>query len=77
MKGDDFSTFMLVKHFSVFAAWVLLFIYSLYILTIKNIGSDPYTVFHIIAPVALALVAVRSGKRFMLVRQLWVRSRSP
>lgn len=77
MKNDDVSILMLVKHCAVFAAWICLFLYSLYILTIKNLGSDPYTVFHVIAPIALALVVVRSGKRFMLVRQLWIRSRSP
>lgn len=77
MKNDDVSILMLVKHCTVFAAWICLFLYSLCILTVKNLGSDPYTVFHIIAPIALALVVVRSGKRFVLVRRLWIRSRSP
>lgn len=77
MKNDDVSILMLVKHCTVFAAWICLFLYFLCILTVKNLGSDPYTVFHIIAPIALALVVVRSGKRFVLVRRLWIRSRSP
>lgn len=76
MKNGDVSIFMLVKHCAVFAAWVCLFLYSLYILIIKNLGPDPYAVFHVIAPIALALVVVRSGKRSILVRQLWIRSRS-
>lgn len=76
MKTEYVSIFMLVKHCTVFIAWILLFIYSIYILTIKNLDSDPYTAFHLIAPLALALVVVRSGKRFILVRQLWIRSRS-
>lgn len=63
MSAERSSGFRRATNLIAAVGWPALFSYSLYVLLDKIFSSSEYTVFHLIAPLVLALVSVKAIRR--------------